>query len=86
MAAPADTAQLAYGAAAAEYERVAALMAAHRGADARDTARHSLVMCRKLFRLAALTAPAAGETNASFDRLISSIGALLRQASAALDA
>lgn len=83
---PDDAAKTAYDALAAEYETVSTLIAAARCPHtAREQARTQLAYARRHFRLAALQAPAVGETSANFDASLTSIRRMLDAARNAID-
>ena len=83
---PNDDAKTAYDTLAAEYETVSTLLAtAHCPHTAREQARTHLAYARRHFRIAALQAPADGETSAGFDASLASIRSMLDAARNAID-
>lgn len=83
---PDTTAKTAYDLLAAQYETVSAhIAAAHCPHAAREQARTHLAYARRHFRLAALQAPADGETSAGFGASLASIRSMLDAARNAID-
>jgi hypothetical protein len=79
------SAKTAYDAAAAEFNRLAELTELSPLCRPRDQARTHLSYARRMLRIAALTAPAEGETHSGFTRALKSVTRELTAVRTALD-